>query len=534
MKGFMVVRKWIDRSIAGLEMRSGDYPVAHTSIVAIIIMLSGLHNIPRLEELKEIREEYLRDVCRKEIQSPEPDMQLKDTMITLPSNLRGTAREAGTSPDIGEISVISGTAQEWEEEADTGRDRGPEEKEPFREMVPPKIEAAPEAVPAMAAASDSGGNRSTDEVIPTAERFPEPETPAIAETRAEEAAPEERLGATKVARPLQTAGAEKHPEPDAHSMIPLPDATPVFKGGTVTGPSALLPHSDETAKGKRAVETPSKHHLFISDVIPAESPRPKIFPLPETEAKRADGAEQQDLKKHHVVAVSHRHALHAEQRPAPGEVTRTDLRQTIRREVQAGDAGSTMLQGDLSAKEKGSYQPLTHPVQQRDLLKKNGAERLQIGGQLPSKRSLSSLNQIGSRDALIKRPSIHISGKTGTSPPAIISTPQEGKDMARDLQKEERRVPLSSPAVRGPDTTSPQRLNGMQKRIQIKGDRPPMHRPASQTGSGTMKGGVTSRPLPEKMPGNTGAIHPDHQAGEAPGPRKTKKNEDGNNEGTPV
>jgi len=58
MKGFMTVRKWIDRSIAGLETRSGDYPVVNTKNVAIIIMLSGLENIPRLGELREIRAQH--------------------------------------------------------------------------------------------------------------------------------------------------------------------------------------------------------------------------------------------------------------------------------------------------------------------------------------------------------------------------------------------------------------------------------------------------------------------------------------------
>jgi cell division GTPase FtsZ len=58
MKGFQTVRKWIDRSIAGLEMRSGDYPVKNTRFVGIIVMLSGLDNVPRIEEIKEIREGY--------------------------------------------------------------------------------------------------------------------------------------------------------------------------------------------------------------------------------------------------------------------------------------------------------------------------------------------------------------------------------------------------------------------------------------------------------------------------------------------
>ena len=55
MKGFMTVRKWIDRSIAGLETRSGDYPVVNTHNVAIIVMLSGLENIPRIDEIRGIR-----------------------------------------------------------------------------------------------------------------------------------------------------------------------------------------------------------------------------------------------------------------------------------------------------------------------------------------------------------------------------------------------------------------------------------------------------------------------------------------------
>jgi len=58
MKGFMTVRKWIDRSIAGMETRSGDYPVTNSNYVAIIVVLSGLQNVPRITELQEIRDQY--------------------------------------------------------------------------------------------------------------------------------------------------------------------------------------------------------------------------------------------------------------------------------------------------------------------------------------------------------------------------------------------------------------------------------------------------------------------------------------------
>jgi len=62
IKGFVTVRKWIDRSIAGLEVRSGDYPVRNTQFVGIIVMLSGVQNVPRIEELKILREQYLLEL----------------------------------------------------------------------------------------------------------------------------------------------------------------------------------------------------------------------------------------------------------------------------------------------------------------------------------------------------------------------------------------------------------------------------------------------------------------------------------------
>jgi cell division GTPase FtsZ len=77
MKGFQTVRKWIDRSIAGLEMRSGDYPVKNTAYVGIIIVLSGLSNIPRLEEIREIRTEYKLE-CEEEQLKAEEEARLRE------------------------------------------------------------------------------------------------------------------------------------------------------------------------------------------------------------------------------------------------------------------------------------------------------------------------------------------------------------------------------------------------------------------------------------------------------------------------
>ena len=125
MKGFMTVRKWIDRSIAGLETRSGDYPVMNTKNVAIIIMLSGLENIPRISELKEIRAQSKsrqKNISQGfSYQSPETIEQepgpgtalekMRDEMIILPkqqsregeNNIRSPVRDS--RPEIAENTM---------------------------------------------------------------------------------------------------------------------------------------------------------------------------------------------------------------------------------------------------------------------------------------------------------------------------------------------------------------------------------------------------------------------------------------------
>ena len=62
MKGFHMVRKWIDNSIRGLEMRAGDYPVKSTKYVGVIIVLAGIQNVPRVAELEEIYDSYHTEV----------------------------------------------------------------------------------------------------------------------------------------------------------------------------------------------------------------------------------------------------------------------------------------------------------------------------------------------------------------------------------------------------------------------------------------------------------------------------------------
>jgi len=86
MKGFQTVRKWIDTSISGLEMRSGDYPVKSSRFVGIIIMLSGIKNIPRIEELRELKNEWENECIEDENRIEDARIQAEaDLLLRLSS-----------------------------------------------------------------------------------------------------------------------------------------------------------------------------------------------------------------------------------------------------------------------------------------------------------------------------------------------------------------------------------------------------------------------------------------------------------------
>lgn len=175
MKGFMTVRKWIDRSIEGIEVRSGDYPVADSSIVAIIIMLAGVHNIPRLDELREIRRQYLEGFSRRAARQQETlaggprssrEKPAKDRMIAVPPKMgRGSApQKSGKNhslpdtklPDREQITPTGWDAAEGPElHSDSSKHGGtdgitdldfweqpeeiPERSDSFRSVHPPDI-----------------------------------------------------------------------------------------------------------------------------------------------------------------------------------------------------------------------------------------------------------------------------------------------------------------------------------------------------------------------------------------------------------
>jgi len=157
MKGFMTVRKWIDRSIAGLETRSGDYPIVNTKNVAIIVMLSGLENIPRITELKEIRSQSKSkeqaDIKRPSEELSEKDQKnIRDDMITLPVR-RARAEDTGRRNPTRDMPEGYGTSIQAMEPVPQNEAPAAEEEQPHPVTVEaprqtPPYRPVPDPVPA--------------------------------------------------------------------------------------------------------------------------------------------------------------------------------------------------------------------------------------------------------------------------------------------------------------------------------------------------------------------------------------------------
>jgi cell division GTPase FtsZ len=53
-KGIERGRKWLEEQTGSMEVRGGDYPVSDSGFVAGVILLSGVHNVPRIKELQQV------------------------------------------------------------------------------------------------------------------------------------------------------------------------------------------------------------------------------------------------------------------------------------------------------------------------------------------------------------------------------------------------------------------------------------------------------------------------------------------------
>ena len=154
MKGFHMVRKWIDNSIRGLEMRAGDYPVKSTKYVGVIIVLAGIQNVPRVAELEEIYDSYHTEVEKiygfEEIEEEIP-------LISIASD--DSIFEPGEVLPPGEyLNVLPETIYEDDIEEDMTEYEYTEDDDLFEEVVQeirkpaPQVEYIRESAPAPAPA----------------------------------------------------------------------------------------------------------------------------------------------------------------------------------------------------------------------------------------------------------------------------------------------------------------------------------------------------------------------------------------------
>lgn len=270
MKGFMTVRKWIDRSIAGLETRSGDYPVVNTKNVAIIVMLSGLENIPRITEIKEIRSQSKPRIPAGEDASPATVQErhirdFRDDMITLPAK-KSLTGETGRTPPLSDVTKAA------------------EIPVPKTEPHRRKTETAvPEGLHAMADGPVSVPFSSTAPEPDVPEPAPEPEATAIPVTQP---APRRRVvvAHTPKEQPREPSPRITVPQGIQKTSQGTGRHEPAFTEGAVRHPDENIHHPRETERQRIERELRRQRSLAVSGHAQKE-PLPPVKshpPLPET------------------------------------------------------------------------------------------------------------------------------------------------------------------------------------------------------------------------------------------------------------
>jgi cell division GTPase FtsZ len=62
-KGIERGRKWLEETTGTMEMRGGDYPIPDTGYVAAVVLLSGVYDVPRIDDLQRVAVETQRNVA---------------------------------------------------------------------------------------------------------------------------------------------------------------------------------------------------------------------------------------------------------------------------------------------------------------------------------------------------------------------------------------------------------------------------------------------------------------------------------------
>ncbi|MFB6184915.1 MAG: cell division protein, partial [Haloarculaceae archaeon] len=74
-KGIERGRKWLEEQTGSMEVRGGDYPLNEPSVAAAVL-LSGVHNVPRIKELQQVAIEAQDNIDEIREQSEENLEQL--------------------------------------------------------------------------------------------------------------------------------------------------------------------------------------------------------------------------------------------------------------------------------------------------------------------------------------------------------------------------------------------------------------------------------------------------------------------------
>jgi cell division GTPase FtsZ len=75
-KGIEKGRKWLERETESMEVRGGDYPVADADHVAGVVLLSGVSEVPRVDELQEVAIETQDNIDEMEAESDRQTTEL--------------------------------------------------------------------------------------------------------------------------------------------------------------------------------------------------------------------------------------------------------------------------------------------------------------------------------------------------------------------------------------------------------------------------------------------------------------------------
>lgn len=64
-------RRWLEKETRSMEVRSGDYPISGADHVAGLVLLSGVHRVPRVDELKQVAVETRNNIDQRDAEHDE-------------------------------------------------------------------------------------------------------------------------------------------------------------------------------------------------------------------------------------------------------------------------------------------------------------------------------------------------------------------------------------------------------------------------------------------------------------------------------